>query len=261
MSKKVDKEMSTSDVMDFKNYSLGNGEDTGDFVVVEDEIMEIDEMLNPIDPGWHDYVMGKFIEEELKSGKPTVDGLRRVTELLLGPILECKSEVLQLPHNDHDRRATVKVTLHIEYEPQDIRGVDGVASVYWGNTDSPYRNYPVATAETRAEGRALRKALRLRVLAEEETGVVVDHDYSETEARNEGLITPTQVKFLGVMGERLRLNIQKMVNKSYPEVKNIKDMQHADSLALQKKLSEYQQDAESIPDDIKGFEADWQTKF
>ena len=43
-----------------------------------------------------------------------------------------------------------------------------VADSWEGNTDDMFCVYSTATAATRAEGRALRKALRLRVVAAEE---------------------------------------------------------------------------------------------
>lgn len=241
---------------------FGDGENNGDFVVVKEDAITDNVPLSPSDPSWNDYVLSLFTEDELIHNNPTVDGLRRVAEDVLGPIISSETEVLQIPHKDNDRRATVKVSLSIEYGERDIRTVDGVASVYWGNTDSPFRNYPVSTAETRAEGRALRRALRLRkILAAEEMGEVVDHDYSETDAREQGMITPQQIKFLGLMSQRLDINIQKFVNKFYSEVNSITEISHADSLTLQKKLSEYQQDDSTISKDIKGYNANWETKF
>ena len=50
----------------------------------------------------------------------------------------------------------------------ELRTFAEVADVWHGNTDDLFCAHPVATACTRAEGRALRKALKLRVLAAEE---------------------------------------------------------------------------------------------
>src|SRR5689334_6604577 len=46
---------------------------------------------------WHDYVMKQFMPDELFEGNPTVDGLRRVTEALIGKIVESVSHVITPP--------------------------------------------------------------------------------------------------------------------------------------------------------------------
>jgi hypothetical protein len=244
-------------------------ESTVDFDVNDLEgVEEVDENIDndvPMDythPEWTDYVLTLFTENELAApNRPRVDGLRRVTEDVIGPILSTRSDVLQVPNTENERRATVKVSLAIDYGDC-VREIDGVADVYWGNTDKPYRNHPVATAETRAEARALRRALRLssNVVAHEEIGGVADHDYSETEQREKGLITPQQIKFLGVMCSRINVNVEKFVKK-FHSVDKITELTHADSLELQKTLSEYQQDADAIPEEIIEYNDNWEANF
>ena len=39
------------------------------------------------DPKWNDYVMSMFTEKEMYNGNPLVNGLRRVAEVVLGPIV------------------------------------------------------------------------------------------------------------------------------------------------------------------------------
>ena len=46
-----------------------------------------EESPSTTDPGWNDYVMSKFTEKELYDGNPLVNGLRRVAELVIGPIV------------------------------------------------------------------------------------------------------------------------------------------------------------------------------
>ena len=39
------------------------------------------------DPEWNDYVMSMFTDKEMYNGNPLVNGLRRVAEVVLGPIV------------------------------------------------------------------------------------------------------------------------------------------------------------------------------
>jgi hypothetical protein len=134
--------------------------------------------MNPTHPGWTEYVLGHMTEDEMVGKSPTTDGLRRVCERIYGDILSHETIVIDAPQVENERRATVKVTLEIQLETGHTIRVDGAADVYWGNTEKPFRNHPVATAETRAEGRALRRAMRLsKLLVAEENSPVVDHAF------------------------------------------------------------------------------------
>ena len=50
----------------------------------------------------------------------------------------------------------------------ELRSYAEVSDCWHGNTDDLFCAHPAATASTRAEGRALRKALKIRCLAAEE---------------------------------------------------------------------------------------------
>ena len=210
-------------------------------------------------PEWSDYVLGQFEEDEIFNGSPTVDGLRRVAEKLIGEIVSQKTTVVQAPDGP-DKRATVVHNITFLCDGDTVKEFSGAADVYWGNCDKPFYKYPISTAETRAEGRALRRALKLRkVVAAEELSQVAlrDEPPPEVPIIREDKITDTQLNFIEIMCKRLNLNVQKLVDKMYPGVYNIKELFHADSLALQKQLSVYQQDMSTIPQDIVGFEVDW----
>ena len=125
-------------------------------------------------PDWHDYVMQQFQENELFQGYPKTDGLRRIVELLLGKIIRSESKVLQSPKLNNDKGYTyineiVVVEHRVEIQTEThIIIVQDVADVWQGNTDSAFLKFPTAVAATRAEGRALRKALNLKTIAAEE---------------------------------------------------------------------------------------------
>jgi len=220
---------------------------------------------NQNDIGWTDYVLGLLSDDEKISGNPTTDGLRRVFEIALNcAVVESTSNVVQTPDINNEKRATVVHTIGYILNNSDsnsdpmllnMRTVSGAADVYWGNCDKVFRNHPVAVAETRAEGRALRRALKLRkvVAAEELAKDIEDHPDHDTVNK----ITNNQINFIDVLSKRLDINVNKMLEKLGYESKNIYNIEHANAIEISKLLSSYQQDISAITEDIKGYDTNW----
>lgn len=212
---------------------------------------------------WTDYVLSLLSDDEKIKGNPTTDGLRRIFELALDcRLLSSKSQVAQSPDQNNEKRATVvhSITYYLNdgnYDNHNLNTVtvDGAADVYWGNCDKIYRNHPVAVAETRAEGRALRRALKLRkvVAAEELAENIEDH----VDGDSVGKITSNQINFISVLGQRLNINILKMLEILALSTDNIYNIKYDDALIIIKKLSEYQQDQSKVSSDLVGYEESW----
>ena len=211
---------------------------------------------------WTDYVLGLLSDDEKINGNPTTDGLRRIFEKVLNcTILHINSDVVQTPSPENEKRATV--VYRIDYYlndgsvPDQIknRSVTGAADVYWGNCDKIYRNHPVAVAETRAEGRALRKGLKLRkvVAAEELAKDIEDHPDHDTISK----ISNNQLNFIDVLSKRLDINVNKMLSTFGYTDKNVYNIEHSDAINIIKLLSSYQQEISSISNDIKGYDSNW----
>jgi hypothetical protein len=133
--------------------------------------------------------------------------------------------------------------------------VDGAADVYWGNCDKIFRNHPVAVAETRAEGRALRRALKLRkVVAAEEMAEEID-DHPDANSVNK--ITNNQINFIDVIGQRLNIDIKKLLKANGLESDNVYSLQHENAVDIIRLLSRYQQNISDIPSDILGYSNEW----
>ena len=117
------------------------------------------------DPEWNDYVMSMFTDKEMYNGNPLVNGLRRV-KVVLGPIVYSgPTQVFPPQRDDHHGRATVVFTV----EFQNGMRFSEVADCWEGNTDDIFLCLcNRKAASTRAEGRALRKALRIKAVAAEE---------------------------------------------------------------------------------------------
>ena len=216
----------------------------------------------PNDLGWTDYVLELLSDDEKIAGNPTTDGLRRIFETVLDcVVISAESSVVQSPSPDNEKRATV--VHHLTYVLNkssgydnilNTRSVSGAADVYWGNCDKIYRNHPVAVAETRAEGRALRRALKLRkvVAAEELAKDIEDHPDHDTVTK----ITNNQLNFMDVLAKRMNININKLLNNLAIPSDNIYNISHENAVDIIKHLTEYQQ-KNNVSEDILGYESNW----
>ena len=229
-------------------------------VVIE---ADADQIKTPHSTDWTDHVLSMLTDDELIAGNPTTDGLRRIFETILNcEVIESIANVVQSPTPENEKRATVVYTLTYVSKDDNIREecrtktVSGAADVYWGNCDKVYRNHPVAVAETRAEGRALRRALKLRkVVAAEELAKDIDDN---PDANSVSKISSNQLNFIDVLGKRLDINVLKMMqNYLGHEEKNIYNIEHSAAIEISKLLSSYQQDISSIPTDILGYDPNW----
>jgi hypothetical protein len=218
--------------------------------------------LNINDIGWTDHVLGLLSDDEKIKGNPTTDGLRRIFEIALDcTVINSSSEVVQSPSPENEKRATVVHSLTYVLNGKTVneeiktRTVNGAADVYWGNCDKIYRNHPVAVAETRAEGRALRRGLKLRkVVAAEEIADTIEDNPDMDSVTN---ITSNQVGFMDVLCKRLNVNPITLIDYLKFEVKDFRNLTHKDAVTIIRQLSSFQQDLDSIPEEIMGYTEDW----
>lgn len=209
---------------------------------------------------WTDHVLELLSDDEKIQGNPTTDGLRRIFEIAMDcVVIDSTSSVCQSPDPENGNRATVVHSLtYILNDPNldslnKTRTVNGAADVYWGNCDKIFRNHPVAVAETRAEGRALRRGLRLRkVVAAEELAEEVE----DIDGTNVGKISNNQINFIDVLAKRLDINPTKCF-EHMDLANNLYELDHSNGVSIIRQLSSYQQDTSAIPETIKGYEEGW----
>ena len=223
-----------------------------------EETVEVDTNVTPNDLGWTDYVLGLLSDDEKIKGNPTTDGLRRVFEIALEcTVINSESIVQQTPDLNNANRATVAHSLTYVLNDSKVdpaiktRTVNGAADVYWGNCDKIFRNHPVAVAETRAEGRALRRALKLRkVVAAEEIADVIEDDI---DGNTISKISTTQINYIEVLAKRLNINVFSMLESLDFSFDNVYNIRHEEAVTAIKELNSYQQDTDSIPSKITGY--------
>ncbi len=219
----------------------------------------------PTDPKWNDYVLSLFEDNEMFDKMPLCNGLRRVAELLMGRIVfSGPSQVFPPQSGNEIGRSTV--VWKVEFE--DGSAFSDVADSWEGNTDDTFCVYSTATAATRAEGRALRKALRLRVVAAEEvtkkdTAKIAQDiskkkglDVSSSEYDSSGTMTGPQANFIDGKSKQLNVDAQKVL-KEVANVVNISKTTKKQASDVIEKLNEYQQKKDTIPTDFIGYNQDW----
>jgi hypothetical protein len=212
---------------------------------------------------WHDYAMSLFDESELVDGHPLVAGLRRVSELVLGPIVfSGPTQVFPVQRDDHHGRATVVFTVEFANGMKYAE----VADSWEGNTDDTFCAYAVAIASTRAEARALRKALKIKGVAAEEltkkdtakivrqissTNTNTDGDYD-----NQARMSDAQLNFIDVKCKQLNIDGTKLLKEEF-SVSIDKKITKKVASDIIDKLNDYQRDKSNISESLIGYKQEW----
>jgi len=208
-----------------------------------------------------------IFSDELIDGNPICAGLRRVAELLLGDIIESGPEqVFPATDNNGPGRATVVFSVTFNWmNDGTIKVFKEVADVWHGNTDDLFCAHPVATASTRAEGRALRKALKLRCLAAEELAKkdivdivqqAVKQAPTSGEYESDKIISSQQIQFIDNRCNQLDIDVAKFINIGENTYSGIDEVTKDNAKKMIKVLNTYQNGSE-IPDKVKGYNINW----
>ncbi|HAE75081.1 MAG TPA: hypothetical protein DCG52_01680 [Alphaproteobacteria bacterium] len=214
---------------------------------------------------WHEYVMSHFKSNELIDGNPTCAGLRRVAEILLGEIVfSGPTQIFPATDPNGPGRATVVFTVEFNWMNSGMsKSFAEVADVWHGNTDDLFCAHPVATASTRAEGRALRKALKVRVLAAEElakkdiVNVVQQSISTSGEYNPDDRISPQQVTFIDNKCKQLDINVVEFINIGAENYRSINDVKRESGKKMIRVLNEYQNQTTPIPEHVLSYQEDW----
>jgi hypothetical protein len=226
-------------------------------------VVEVDG-VSRTSPDWNNYVMSLFEDDELFEGRPVCAGLRRVAELVLGPIVSSRPALVFPPlSGDEIGRATVVWEVVFDCG----RLFSDVADSWEGNTDDAFCAFNTATAATRAEGRALRKALGVRTVTAEEmtsknTASIVKNVSNKRNSSTEGeydesqRMTDPQANFIDVKAKQLNINVAEFFKVVFKINVNRKVDKRQASTAIEQ-LNEYQADKSSVPDSILNYQTDW----
>jgi hypothetical protein len=221
-----------------------------------------------LDPEWHNYVMKQFQDYELVeiNGEkyPNCYGLRRIVELLIGTIVESKPTNLILSPDstgNNPGRATCvyEVTIR-DHDTGQLKKYGDVAEVFSLNCDDLFMAYPAATAVTRAEGRCLRKLLKVRCVAAEEltrnkdvgkaVREVIKSAPTDGGYQEEDPISGAQIKLLTNKCKEMNIDVLKFINLGEKTYARLEDVRKKVAINMIKLLNDYQNNSKPIPANI-----------
>jgi hypothetical protein len=221
-----------------------------------------------LSPEWHDYVMTKFTSSELieinGDKYPNCYGLRRVVELLIGKIIDSRPvNMIISPDSTSNNPGRVTVVYEIvvrSHETGETIRYGDIAEVFSINTDDLFMAYPGATAATRAEGRCLRKLLKVRCVAAEEltrnkdVGKAV-RDMIKTSPTNgsyqeEDPISGAQTTLLTNKCKEMNIDVLKFINIGEKTYTKLNDVSKKTAINMIKLLNDYQNNSKPIPANI-----------
>lgn len=258
-------ETMTEEMLDIAEEKLISGDNQPDNITPVTKAMAAPQKLPKVtSPEWQEFVLSQFTSDEVLdingNTYPTVSGLRRVAELLLGEII-FSGPINVFPSADGEStgRASVLYRVDISWhlnvaEYMDIesglpiRTFQSCAEAWDESIKDPrFKPFPLTIAETRAEGRALRKALFLKTLAAEEisgsemptketVNAVMEYDENAP-------ITSSQLGIIRAKCLQFKIDVDKFA----PGIESF-TKQHGTELI--KKINSFQQGVEKVPEEL-----------
>jgi hypothetical protein len=120
-----------------------------------------------------------------------------------------------------------------------------------------------ATASTKAEGRAIRKLLKLRTLAAEELCKKDVSKYIATEERgstSEERISQDQVNFINMKCKKMDIDVEAFINSGGSTYESIYKVTRDTAAKMIKKLTSFNNDDNKIDEKLIGYKEDWNKK-
>jgi hypothetical protein len=215
---------------------------------------------------WSEWVISQFSDDELESGAPTCDGLRRVAEDILGPIEKVEVIKNDTPNSNNKGNATVVVGVTID--PVQLEGhprygcsiyVEDLADANRLNTPEEIFKHPSATAGTRAESRVYRKMLRLRkVLAAEELASnerAIEEDWAPSSP-----ITDQQITVIDMLCQRTNINVMDFINCGDSQYVCVEQITDTCAQKMLQHLNRIQRKDASKPEGVGNYDENWKVK-
>jgi len=231
-------------------------------------LSEVSELVQPEfnSEKWSEWVISKFADDELENGAPTCDGLRRVSEQILGPIE--KVEVIKNDTPSVNNKGNATVVVGVTINPVMLEGhprygysiyVEDLADANRLNTPEEIFKHPSATAGTRAESRVYRKMLRLRKVLTAEELASNEENIDETWSPSTP-ITDQQITVIEMLCKRTNMNVLEFINCGDSKYVCVEQISEQSAQKMLQYLNRIQRKDAPRPDDVGDYDENWRIK-
>jgi len=216
---------------------------------------------------WTDYILSLMSPSELFNGSPTANGLRRICELEFGEIVSSTTYVNATQSPGFYYAAVTHTLRIIDMYTNVSKEFSASVDSHMSDIPAPFNKHLIATLDSKAEAKALRRALKLSVNTAEEGGQLpsedpidivepASQDYEQTE------VTFAQQAVLNALCMRLNINaIDAIATYCVSSEDGLKKVTSSDMALLINKISDFQRKIESIPPSLIGYDKSWRSRF
>lgn len=213
-----------------------------DSKIIEGELVEPPSYM---DPEWTDYVISQLDESEFWEGIPKLDGLRRLVEKLISPIVRVSVDIKPVIGNSVAIIATATVLLR--------NGEEFSAASDATPSSSPegFRNRLTALADSRAKSKVYREILRLKnISTTEEVNQSIDTDEHEPIVGSQTILINNLIKDISGTHKK-RISVGKLIKELFPSQNgDINVLKYSEAGKIIQKLSDFKAKRQDIPDSV-----------
>lgn len=203
-------------------------------------------------------MMALLRPEEMFNGKPRAVGLRRISQIILGPIV--KTDV-QIPKCELNHAVVI---YSVTYSTMNglITSTDAAESSDY-NTSEFFMAFPVASTTTKASGRAFKSAIGLDVMTAEEMAPDDKNPAQKVqESRRTEKTTAEDVVDMGPISEQQKraitklckmqgVELSKFINLGKGKYASLDDVPKKAAVGMMELLNRYNNEPTDIPESIK----------
>ena len=227
-----------------------------------DSIMTVIEMEDDMAPAQQEWtkesMMALLRPEEMWNDKPRAVGLRRISQIILGPIIKTEVTIPKCELN----HAVVVYTVTYATPRGLVTSTDAAESTDF-NTSEFFMAFPVASTTTKASGRAFKAAIGLDVMtAEEMSPDNINPAQKVQESRRTEKATAEDVVDMGPISEQQKrainklciangIDLMKFINMGKGKYKSLDEVTKKGGIGMMEMMNKYNNDPLVIPDAIK----------